>query len=252
MKDPRDIENTFIERLITALFLIACIFLLGRFIIQKIIYLHASSKAVPAIKIAPPVRITSEILLDVPFTSQAPTADWKNPIFADGCEETSAVMAMHWVYHTPITVSGALKEIVDITHFETEKFGGFFPNISAQDTVTLMKEYYGYQNILFVPNITTNDIKIQLVKGNVVIVPTDSQKLHNPHYTGVGSPTHMIVVIGYDPATHEFITNDPGTRYGAQYRYPESVLGNALRDYPTGPYQKEYGTAKDMIVVEPQ
>ena len=162
-------------------------------------------------------------------------------------------MAMHWVQHAPITKSGAVQEITDLTKFEIKKFGGFFPNISAEDTVTLIQEYYGYQGIQFAQDITTTDIKNELALGNVIIVPTNSQTLHNPHYTGKGSPAHMIVIIGYDSSTQEFITNDPGTRYGEKYRYKESTINNSLRDYPTGPYQKISTIIhKDMIIVYPK
>ena len=32
----------------------------------------------------------------VPFTSQAPSGQWDNPVYQDGCEEAAALMAVYW------------------------------------------------------------------------------------------------------------------------------------------------------------
>jgi hypothetical protein len=50
----------------------------------------------------------------------------------------------------------------------------------------------------------------------------------------------MLLVIGYDPLTRKFITNDPGTRKGAGYRYDESVLFDAIWEYPSGASDPPY------------
>ena len=47
----------------------------------------------------------------------------------------------------------------------------------------------------------------------------------------------------------EFITNDPGTRKGELYRYNETVLYSAIRDYPTGYHETINKIEKNMIVV---
>lgn len=60
----------------------------------------------------------------------------------------------------------------------------------------------------------------------------------------------MIVVKGHDGAFKEFITNDPGTRYGNDYRYAESVLDEALRDCKSGYHEPVSEINKVMIVVE--
>jgi hypothetical protein len=59
----------------------------------------------------------------------------------------------------------------------------------------------------------------------------------------------MVVIRGYDVDTKEFITNDVGTRQGENYRYPESVLFNAIRDYPTGDHLPITGFTKSAILV---
>ena len=60
----------------------------------------------------------------------------------------------------------------------------------------------------------------------------------------------MIVIRGYDAKTKEFITNDPGTRQGENYRYKSDVLINALRDYPTGNHLPIEAERKAMIIIK--
>ena len=36
------------------------------------------------------------VYYDVPFTSQAPLAEWDDPLQQDGCEEASSLMAASW------------------------------------------------------------------------------------------------------------------------------------------------------------
>jgi hypothetical protein len=88
-----------------------------------------------------------------------------------------------------------------------------------------------------------------LVLGQLLIVPTNGQLLHNPNYTAPGPERHNLVIRGYDSVTKEFITNDPGTRKGEDYRYPENVLFKALSDYPTGDHLPILIASKSAILV---
>jgi len=78
------------------------------------------------------------------------------------------------------------------------------------------------------------EMKRVLANDGVLILPMDGQVLENPYYTEPGPERHMLVVVGYDDATEEFITNDPGTRRGAEFRYSYENIFIAMRDYPTG------------------
>ena len=186
--------------------------------------------------------------LNVPFTSQAPDGDWSNPLFQDGCEEASIIMAMHWVKGEPLIATKAKAEILAISDFEQREYGSAVDR-SAKDTAQLIRDYYSYTAVNYVENIDAEDIKSQLNRGNVVILPMNGRQLANPYYTAPGPERHMLVVIGYDPTTREFITNDPGTRRGAKYRYKESIFVNAIRDYPTGNHELIVSIQKNMVVV---
>ena len=190
-------------------------------------------------------------LLAVPFTAQAPFANWNKQVFQDGCEEASILMAMRWVDGRSLSKAAANRAIIAISKFEWRNYGEF-RDLSAADTAQAMRDYFNYQNVMLVQNIRAMDIKRELSKGNLVIVPVNGQKLNNPFYTPPGPPKHMIVVRGYDVAKREFITNDPGTRRGEGLRYAEAVLEAALQDYPTGHHEPITTIKKVMIVVQPR
>jgi len=190
------------------------------------------------------------VLFDVPFASQAPFGNWSDPRKQDGCEEAAAIMAMAWVRGEKLTPDIANEKINAISAYEKKEYGNFY-DTNVEDTVErIFKGYFEYKNVLTVSDINKEDIKKELFKGNLVIVPTNGRLLKNLNYTPPGPTTHNLVVIGYDIDLKEFITNDPGTRNGEKYRYGEDVLENALLDYPTGDHEeiKEEKTA--MIVVE--
>lgn len=190
------------------------------------------------------------IIYSVPFTSQAPLGQWKNEIFQDGCEEASALMAMSWVNHTVLNPTSSTKAIQDLVDFEKNYPAGYRPDLSASDTAKLIQDYYHYSNIKVLSNATSAKLITELKKGNLVIAPMNGRRLKNPHFKQPGPLHHMLVIIGYDPQKQEFVTNDPGTRYGASYRYSVKTFMNALEDYPSGHHLAAKKNAKTVIVVK--
>ena len=190
---------------------------------------------------------SSWLIPDVPFTVQAPFAEWNDPIFQDACEEASMVMAEAWVTGTVLTKESAKKNIQALAVFQKKKFGHSM-DTSIQDTASLLDEYLHVFGMVRT-GIEKDDIKRALSENRLVIVPTDGRKLKNPNFKQPGPPRHMLVIIGYDTATQEFITNDPGTRKGEGYRYPEDVLYGAILDYPTGKHAPVTSTDKVMLTV---
>lgn len=193
---------------------------------------------------------TRDVLLEVPFTSQAPFANWDDPRKQDGCEEAAAIMAMAWVRGEKISAEIMEEKVNAIAAYEKEKYGNF-RDTSAFDSVEIIfKGYFGYDKAEARQNINKEDIKSELFKGSLVIVPVNGQKLGNPFYTPPGPLTHNLVIIGYDSGKKEFITNDPGTKRGEGYRYKEDVLEKALYDYPTGFHEAAKDASTAMIVVK--
>lgn len=190
----------------------------------------------------------------VPFVLQAPLGNWDDPIFQDGCEEASVVMAMGWVNKEEmISTQKALEQIKDMVEFENKTFG-FNADTNLSDVQKIFSQYYSYGKTAIRENINSQDMIGELQKGNIILVPAFGQALKNPNFTQPGPVAHMLVVKGYDEKTGEFITNDPGTKRGESYRYKKDVLFDAIWQYPSGKGPLEIPKSKDMkkgmLVVE--
>lgn len=185
----------------------------------------------------------------VPFISQAPTAKWSNSIFQNACEEASLLMAFGWVRNEKTPAKDeAEQKIRKVSHAMKKKYGTYYDS-SAYDTAQFAKEYFHHQNIQVLYDITSADIQDELIRGKLVIVPVNGITIKNPNFKQPGPLQHMLVIKGYDSNTKEFITNDPGTRKGKNYRYPEKRFMNAIRDYPTGKHKPILVKRKAMIVI---
>lgn len=172
--------------------------------------------------------------LKMPFVVQAPLAEWENPFFENACEEASLLMVAHWLRgETAVAPSAAREELLDLAAFQKKRFGHSV-DTDAADTQALLEEYYGVQGSSVVAVASLEALKKIVIDGHVVIMPANGRKLGNPFFTPPGPVNHMLVVIGYDAAKDEFVTQDPGTKRGALYRYAGKTLFAALRDYPTG------------------
>lgn len=210
-------------------------------------------KVVEPVKSPTPTPIPKPqfILHDVPFVSQAPTGNWDGDRQQDGCEEAATYMAILWARgeKPPTSLSEQEKALVAISDYETEKYGGYH-DTSVKDTIErIFKGYFNYHNVEARYGVTTDDIKDELAKGNILVVLADGQKLGNPYFTPPGPDRHALVIRGYDPGSSEFITNDNGTKRGEGYRYKVNVLMNAIVDYPTGDHLPIEEEMKAMIIV---
>jgi hypothetical protein len=189
------------------------------------------------------------LIAGVPFTIQAPLGDWKDPRQQEGCEESSALMAVSWARGESLTKEIALREITGISDWLLEKHGEF-RDTSLEDSLNwIFKEYFNYSKVSLKKNITKDYIIAELKAGNLVITAINGQAVNNPHYRQPGPGRHMLVIRGYDPAKKEFITNDPGFGAGELYRYDAAALYAAMRDYPTGYYELIDEIGKNIIVI---
>lgn len=200
----------------------------------------------------PKENVVQKIRQNVPFVVQAPFGNWKDPIFQNGCEEAAMIMASEWTKGIlEIPAKKAQEEIKKLTAFEDKTFG-YNTDTDIYDMQKIFQNYFGYQNVKIQKNIKLEDIKNEIQKGSVVLVPAFGRALKNPNYTAPGPVAHMLVIIGYDPDTKKFITNDSGTKNGKGYLYPEDVLFEAIWGYNSGskaPQPPAEIRKKEMLVI---
>lgn len=220
----------------------------------------ASSSAIASstIKVIATTSVNIEKLdvinISVPFTPQAPLANWRDERQEDGCEEAVSLMAMAWVNNekdkTKLTAAVWEKSIIELSDFEQEKYGEY-RDVTLADMITwIFNDYFKYEGVSIKTVASSTDIFSELEKGNIVLAPMNGQKLKNPYFVQPGPSTHMILIKGYDYKTKEFITNDPGTKRGENYRYSESIILGAINVYPTGYHEGVASINKAIIVVE--
>jgi len=176
--------------------------------------------------------LTAEVNLQVPFTSQAPRQNWDAP-YQQFCEEASTLMVASYVKGE--TISGpddADAKMLAIKDFEMQKFG-FYEDTNADETAVILREYFGLEKVEVVSDPTTQNIKTALAEGRAVIVPLAGRQLGNPYYRQPGPLFHMLVIKGYQK-NGDFITNDPGTKKGADYIYAPDTIMNAIHDWNGG------------------
>lgn len=207
----------------------------------------------PAPTTATPTEISiKSVLIEVPYTVQAPSGQWRDERFQDACEEVNALMAMEWVKgNTAQTLgkSSVEKEVAAIEDYEQKNFKSVVDTSATDTAERIIKGYFSYKNVEVKPVNSPEDIVRELVMGKIVITPMNGQVINNPHYKQPGPARHMILVKGYDAGKKEFITNDSGVGDGNGYIYPEKVFFNGIRDYPSGDHVPIVGVVKKMIVV---
>lgn len=169
--------------------------------------------------------------LAVPWTVQAPFANWTGS-YEDGCEEASALMVHYYYSKQTFSSQQQSKDELDkIFAWENTRYG-YNLNTTAEETATTIREYFGYTTVVVTEEVTAARIKSEIAAGRPVIVPAYGKALNNPNFRNGGPDYHMLVVKGYTADT--FITDDPGTRKGADYVYPISTILNAAHDWNNG------------------
>lgn len=213
---------------------------------------RTSASTAPAAEIQDreaPVPVAPSIL-DIPFFAQAPLGEWSDPRQQEGCEEASALMAVRWARgERGLTKEEARAEILSISAYEEENYGNYHDTSAADTLKLIIKEYLKFESAELKTDASLADVKRELAKGNAVILPMDGRKLKNPNFTAGGPERHNIVIRGWDEKSGEFITNDPGTRKGEGYRYPEKIIEAAWRDYLSGTHLPIENIQKNMIII---
>jgi uncharacterized protein YvpB len=191
-------------------------------------------------------QVKETVQLNVPFSSQAPYQKWIPP-YDEACEETSLIMVEYYLKSGNLTKDTAVSEIIRMTDWQRER--GYGVDTSAAEVAVHARAFYGRQAHLYYDSeVTSANIKKLLSSGHPVIIPAAGRILNNPNFQNGGPPYHMIVIVGYDDKNN-FITHDPGTQYGQNYKYSEETIMKAIHDW-TGSKSTVLEGRKAMLIVE--
>lgn len=189
------------------------------------------------------IALPEETNLSIPFVLQAPHQNWASP-YGEFCEEASVLMIASYLKKSTILNSkDADAKLLSIMDFEIKRFG-YYKDTNTEETATILREFYNLQKIEVVYNPSINEIKLALAEGKIIAVPLTGRELKNPNFRNPGPLYHMLVIKGYDK-NDNFITNDPGTRKGADYRYKTGIIMNAIHDWNNGDI---YNGKKALII----
>lgn len=183
----------------------------------------------------------AELNLEVPFTSQAPMANWDRT-HEEACEEAAVLMANRFFRGESISGSeDAERGLQDIIDWENKNLG-FFESTTAQETTRVIEEMLGLKTeIVFNPK--SEDIKNAIANNKLVIVPSAGRELGNPFYKAPGPLYHMLLIKGY--TVDKFITNDAGTKRGENYPYEVETVLSANHDWNGGDVE----SGKRVIII---
>ena len=192
--------------------------------------------------------LPSSFNLVVSFTTQAPHANWSQP-YQDSCEEAS-VITVHYFWSDQIfTPAKADAEILKFVAFENDQLGSptGYLDTDAATTASLVERYWPQYRTSVVYDWTINDVETEIAAGHPVVAFFAGKELHNPNFKNGGPLYHALVIKGYTPT--QFITNDVGTRRGADYVYAKQVLLDASHDWNDGDVANG---RRVMLVIEPK
>jgi hypothetical protein len=188
--------------------------------------------------------LPKQVLLSVPFTPQAPHANW-NPPFDEACEEAALLMVEKYLSGEKLVADTAAEEIQKLVEWQKEN--GYPLDIPAKKVAEVAEQYFLRKAAVYShDDVSVENIKHLLALGHPVILPAAGQLLQNPYFSGEGPPYHMLVIIGYKG--DDFITNEPGTRRGEQYLYPQEKIISVIHDW-TGSKQTIRSGKKAMVVI---
>jgi hypothetical protein len=190
--------------------------------------------------------LPEEINIAIPFTSQAPFAVWDH-LHDEACEEASLIMLDAFYKNKKLlNKEDAELAIQNLVQWEKDKYG-YFEDTTSEQGVEMLEQFFKLSGVKVVYDITIDDIKNALAQGRPVVVPAAGKLLKNPYFRNGGPLYHMLIIKGYTK-DGRFITNDPGTRRGADFTYDMDALYNAIHDWSDD--KDILKGRKAMIVIE--
>jgi len=172
------------------------------------------------------------IKLKVPYTSEVPTGQWIKP-WNNACEEASIIMVESYYFgYESMDKKTAIKYMNPLFAIENKIFG-YNADTNAAETAKLINDHTSFEAVVK-DNPTLEEIKEQLRANHPVITLHYAKNIPNKnyHFRADGSYYHVIVLVGFDDNTKEFIVNDSGDdKTGAFHRYSYDIVMDSLHDF---------------------
>jgi cell division protein FtsB len=173
-------------------------------------------------------EIPKKYLLEIPFYSQAPFANW-DAFHEDMCEEASLLNAAYFLLGKKPGKDEYEAELQKMKKFEEKLLGEWKSTTIAQIKKLVDTYFEGEVKNKIIESPTVEQIEAEISQNHPVIVPLAGRDIGNPNYRQPGPIYHMLVVKGYDEKF--FITNDVGTRKGDSYVYKKEVIMQNMHDW---------------------
>lgn len=179
--------------------------------------------------VVPPTVLPDQILLQVPFTTQAPLGNWAQ--HQESCEAANLTQVwLYWNHNQSVVIDPHVADgyIHMIDGWKSQ------PDLNDTMLGQLAEQHWGYTYRLL-PN-DPQVIAQQLSAGRPLLAEVRTHGLGNAHYPGYSSHyeqtgwsvPHFVTIIGYD-STGVWL-NDPGISWGRGYHITYAQLTHAIAD----------------------
>lgn len=179
-----------------------------------------------------PEKKIADVVFDIPYVNEAPLGVFAGP-WKNACEEASITMVEGYYLGKKTIENKEAEEFMNMLFEKENILYGSNSNSDAARTAEIINKYSSYSAFIK-ENPTLEEIKSEINQGRPVLTPNYGFGLKNPNIPFLlsGSSYHMVVVIGYNDQTREFITNDSGdAKTGTGYRYGYDLFMSTVRDY---------------------
>lgn len=179
-----------------------------------------------------PIGVFAAKNIPVPYTAQSPDGKWIQP-WKDLCEEASILMVDQYYQGKNLDKKRAKQLLLHIFEVKNRTYGRSLDE-SAEKIASLINNFLPWEAYV-IDAVTLEQVKEQIDLNKPVIVPVSGKDLKNPNFRQGGPRYHVLVISGYDDEKQEFITQEPGTHLGLDFRYAYDTIMGANHDLlPTG------------------
>jgi hypothetical protein len=163
---------------------------------------------------------------DLPFTTQAPHGNWVPP-YHEACEEAVLTMVDHYYRGVGLSRDEANVGILRLVSWQIRELG-FYEDTGVGDTGRMAQEVLGLRTRVITHDISVDRLRELVSQGKPIAVPVSGRDLGNSHFLPPGPIYHMVLIVGV--SGDHFLVHEPGTRYGAHYRYQQDAFVRVIHD----------------------